>query len=109
MSRPAVDVVVPFAGSDDALGDLLERMGALERRDGDTLTIVDNRAAAAAAAAVDADAAADARRADPPDADVPHVIAASGQQSSYYARNRGAELGRAPWILFLDADVDPPP
>ena len=88
MSRPAVDVVVPFAGSDSALADLLARMRVLELRDGDSLTIVDNRA--------------DARE-QPPD-----VVAAPAQQSSYFARNRGAERGHAPWILFLDADVDPP-
>jgi len=88
MSRPVVDVVVPFAGSDAALADLLARMRALELRDGDTLTIVDNRA--------------DARD------QAPDVVAAPAQQSSYFARNRGAERGHAPWILFLDADVDPP-
>jgi GT2 family glycosyltransferase len=85
--RPAVDIVVPFAGSDAALDDLLARMRAIERADGDTLTIVDNRPSATS-------------RGD--------VIAAPEQQSSYYARNRGAERGAAPWILFLDADVDPP-
>jgi mycofactocin glycosyltransferase len=29
--------------------------------------------------------------------------------TSYAARNDGAERGRAPWIVFLDADVDPSP
>jgi GT2 family glycosyltransferase len=27
-------------------------------------------------------------------------------RSSYHARNRGASAGRAPWLLFLDADVE---
>jgi GT2 family glycosyltransferase len=88
VSRPAVDVVVPFAGSDDALEDLLRRAHAIELGPQDTLTVVDNRA--------------DARTWEP------HVIAAPGQPSSYYARNRGAERGSAPWILFIDADVEPP-
>jgi GT2 family glycosyltransferase len=37
------------------------------------------------------------------------VVGAPARPSSYYARNRGAERGGAPWILFLDADVDPQP
>ena len=95
MSRPSFDVVVPFAGTDAALADLIRRMGAIALRDGDTLTIVDNRAQGSVP---------------PLDAGSPaEVIAAPLQQSSYHARNRGAERGHAPWILFLDADVDPAP
>jgi hypothetical protein len=81
-------VVVPFAGSDAALEDLVRRMSAIERGEADTLTIVDNRPDARERSGV--------------------VIAAPLQQSSYHARNRGAARGSAPWILFLDADVDPP-
>ncbi|HEX4734147.1 MAG TPA: glycosyltransferase [Thermoleophilaceae bacterium] len=89
MIRPAVDVVVPFAGSDAVLDDLLRRLQAIELRSGDTVTVVDNR----------------------PDAGDrgEHVIAAPEQQSSYHARNRGAARGDAPWLLFIDADVDPAP
>ena len=89
MSRPAVDIVVPFAGSDAALDDLLERLAAIERRDGDTLTVVDNRPGASDRGE--------------------HVLAAPDQQSSYHARNRGAARGNAQWLLFIDADVDPAP
>ena len=89
MTRPAVDIVVPFAGSDDELDDLLARVRAIRRGPDDTLTVVDNRAQG---------------RTGEPD-----VLCAPGQPSSYYARNRGAERGHAPWILFIDADVDPPP
>jgi hypothetical protein len=85
--RPAVDVVVPFAGSDAALDDLLRRLRAIELRSGDTVTVVDNRPGAADRGE--------------------HVIAAPDQQSSYHARNRGAARGSAPWLLFIDADVDP--
>jgi hypothetical protein len=84
--RPAVDIVVPFAGSDAALDDLLHRLQALELRSGDTLTVVDNRP-------------------DGRDRGT-NVVADPVQQSSYHARNRGAACGKAPWILFIDADVD---
>lgn len=87
MIRPAVDIVVPFAGSDAELGELVQRMRTIDLRSGDTLTIVDNRATAT-------------DRGD-------NVIADPDQQSSYHARNAGARRGSAPWILFVDADVDP--
>jgi GT2 family glycosyltransferase len=87
--RPAVDIVVPFAGSDAELDDLLQRLSAIDLRSGDTVTVVDNRP--------------DARDRGE------HVIAAPDQQSSYHARNRGAARGNAPWLLFVDADVDPAP
>lgn len=89
MTRPAVDVVVPFAGADEALEDLLERLRAIELRGGDSLTVVDNRPGSRDRGAI--------------------VIADPVQQSSYHARNRGAARGRAPWLLFIDADVDPSP
>ncbi|HEX8206609.1 MAG TPA: glycosyltransferase, partial [Solirubrobacteraceae bacterium] len=91
MTRPAVDVVVPFGGG--ALGPVLRWAGALERGDGDTVTIVDNRERPEDVAMV------------PPGV---RLVAAGAIASSYYARNAGARLGRAPWILFLDADVEPP-
>jgi glycosyltransferase involved in cell wall biosynthesis len=87
--RPAVDIVVPCAGSDAALDDLLTRLKAIELGDGDTLTVVDNRP--------------DSRDRGE------HVLADPDQQSSYHARNRGAARGSAPWLLFIDADVDPAP
>jgi GT2 family glycosyltransferase len=34
---------------------------------------------------------------------------AAGRATPGYARNRGAERGHAEWLLFLDADVVPPP
>jgi glycosyltransferase involved in cell wall biosynthesis len=89
VTRPVVDIVVPFAGSDSDLGDLVGRLSAIELKEGDTLTVVDNRPDAVDLAG--------------------NVVAAPAQQSSYHARNRGAERGDAPWILFIDADVDPPP
>lgn len=87
-TRPAVDVVVPVAARDAAaLSAVLERVRAsLELRADDTLTVVDNRALGL---------------------DHPDVRVAPELRTSYYARNRGATRGGAPWLLFLDADVRP--
>ena len=92
MPRPAADVVVPFAGRDDALGDLLHRLAALRTSAGDTVTVVDNRRRA--------------RRPAPPDG--VGLVEAAGTPSSYSARNAGARRGAAPWIVFLDDDVEAP-
>jgi Glycosyl transferase family group 2 len=90
--RPAIDVVLPFRGSDAELERVAARLATLGLRPGDTLTIADNRPDAA-----------DARRG-------PVRIAAAGErQTSYHARNRGAAGGGAPWVVFLDADVLAPP
>lgn len=81
MPRPAVDVVMPFAGSAPAFDAARARLARLRLAEGDTAIIADNR----------------------PGGD------AGGRPGSYFARNRGAERGRNPWIVFLDADVEPPP
>jgi GT2 family glycosyltransferase len=92
-ARPPVDVVVPFHGSDAALTALLDRLERLRRRDGDTVTVADNRATATT----------------PWQHGSVRVLAAPAEQSSYHARNVAARAGRNPWLLFIDADVEPPP
>lgn len=85
--RPSVDVVVPYAGSAAALRELIARLEALPLAGHDTLTIVDNR---------------------PPGMEpVDGVLRAPERQSSYFARNAGARHGSNPWLLFIDADVQP--
>ena len=91
VKRAAVDVVVPFAGDESELRDLLRRLARLDLADHDTVTVVDNRPPGAARV------------------DDPRVISAPERQSSYFARNRGAARGDAEWLLFIDADVEPPP
>lgn len=92
MERPSVDVVLPFRGSDAQLALVVERLAALELGPGETVTVADNRAGSADAAQ-----------------DHVSILGAGELQTSYHARNRAAAQGSAAWIVFLDADVLPPP
>jgi len=90
-SRPAVDVVLPFRGSDEALERVAQRLGGLELRRGDSVTLADNRPGAVGGWRGPV-----------------RILAAQGRQTSYFARNQGVAVGAAPWIVFLDADVHAP-
>jgi GT2 family glycosyltransferase len=92
--RPAVDVVVPFMGSGPELTELCRHLESLTVRDDDTISVVDNRPAPQAVSVAFARV---------------RIISASELQTSYYARNRGARGGHAPWLLFIDSDVRVPP
>ena len=87
MEREAADVVVPVAGSAEEVRAVLARMRGLRLRSGDTLTVVDNRGTGV---------------------DEPDVLVATRTPTSYHARNAGALRGSAPWLVFLDADVEAP-
>ncbi|HEX8742425.1 MAG TPA: glycosyltransferase [Thermoleophilaceae bacterium] len=91
MGRPPVDVVTPFAGTDDELARVRATLAGLALADGDSVTVADNRPGAAGAAAG------------------VRVVPAPRVRSSYHARNVGAAAGSADWIVFLDADVLPEP
>jgi cellulose synthase/poly-beta-1,6-N-acetylglucosamine synthase-like glycosyltransferase len=91
-TRPAVDVVLPFRGSDEQLERVAQRLAALRLQPGDTVTIADNRPGAT-----------DSTRGPV------RILGAGERQTSYHARNRGVAAGRAPWLVFLDADVLPSP
>jgi GT2 family glycosyltransferase len=88
-----VDVVIPYAGSAGALQALLARLAALELDRRTTVFVADNRPLGEPPVM--------------PPADGPvRLIRAPGKRSSYHARNRAAAAGDAPWLLFLDADVE---
>jgi len=88
VTRPAVDVVIPVAGTAVRVADVVTRARALTLREGDTVTVVDNRGVGV---------------------DDPDVIVADAVRTSYYARDAGARRGSAPWLVFLDADAHAPP
>lgn len=91
--RPAVSVIVPFAGE---RSEGLRALAALERldlRDADELILADNTATGCLK--------------DLPGSAVT-LVAAPAERSSYYARNMAAEAASGEWLLFLDADVRPP-
>jgi hypothetical protein len=94
VTRPGVDVVIPFAGAEQELDDLLVRLSRLRLGEGDSLAVVDNRSEAGRSPT---------RLAAPVT-----IIPARARRSSYFARNAGARRGKAEWILFIDSDVEPP-
>jgi cellulose synthase/poly-beta-1,6-N-acetylglucosamine synthase-like glycosyltransferase len=94
IDRPAVSVVVPFAGDRAAGQAALALLRSLDRCDGDELILADNCGAIAQ------------QPLEPPDIT---VIRADGERSPAHARNTGARAATNAWILFLDADTLAPP
>jgi GT2 family glycosyltransferase len=91
--RPAVSVIVPFAGSQAQLWQLLDHLVALRLRDGDEVIVADNRPGACIIE----------------EPSRVRIVAANGLRSPGFARNRGAREAGADWLLFVDADVTPIP
>jgi GT2 family glycosyltransferase len=93
-SRTAVSVVVPFRG-DRAAGDrLVAALGCLDVRDGDEVIVADNTRSGATRWIARTGI---------------RVVRAARERSAYHARNEGARVASADWILFLDADCRPRP
>ncbi len=90
--RPPISVVVPFRGTEAEASRLLAALVRLRLRPDDEALVVDNGGSLAL------EGLAHGRV---------EVAVATGERSSYYARNAGAERTRAPWILFMDADCAP--
>lgn len=90
--RPAVSVVVPFAGDMSAAERMAGSLAGLRTAPGDELVVADNSGGVAAGLN-----------------GLARVVAADGERSSYHARNAGARSATAEWLLFMDADCTPEP
>src|SRR4051794_20802517 len=90
-TRPAVSVIVPFAGSKTEAEKAVVALERLRIRPGDQVIVVDNSPG------------------EPRPDGIAEWVSAPDLMSSYYARNVGAEHARNDWLLFLDADCEPEP
>jgi mycofactocin glycosyltransferase len=88
--RPAVSVIVPFAGADADLDALVARLGALGRGPEDELIVADNRPRPA-----------------PGERGPVRVLDAAGVRSPAFARNAAARAAHGEWLVFVDADTTP--
>jgi glycosyltransferase involved in cell wall biosynthesis len=93
IERPAVTVIVPFAGTASDAAELEPNLSRIGLSKGDEVIVVDNSREQVMATG---------REQRPFE-----VIAATGIWSSYYARNCGARHAANEWLLFLDADCAP--
>jgi hypothetical protein len=89
MSRPAVSVVMPFAGDLAAAGAALQTLSELQIGPDDELIVADNSGVLGTVDGI-------------------RVVRAAAEQSPAHARNVGAEQAQRDWILFLDADCRAP-
>jgi mycofactocin glycosyltransferase len=98
VTRPAVSVVVPFRGDEWDARRLAANLEALEVGDGDQLIVADN-----------SDGESSYRFPSGGEAKGQLVVRATGERSSYHARNAGAAAAAGDWILFVDSDCVPHP
>lgn len=87
--RPAVTVVMPFAGDSAEAQEAASVLGKLETQAGDEMILVDNSGTASEVSGI-------------------AVVRAGAEHSPAHARNVGAEHATDDWILFLDSDCRAP-
>lgn len=93
-ARPAVSVIVPFYGGADEARRLADGLAGLRLRPGDEVLVADNTPGQIAGRGI---------------GDSIRVVPAGDVQSSYSARNLGAEAACNDWLLFMDSDCRPSP
>jgi GT2 family glycosyltransferase len=88
-NRPAVSVIVPFAGSREQLDTLVAELERLELGDEDEVVVAVNRPSVGIK---------------PPSGRV-QIVDATGLRSPGFARNQAAARAGGEWLLFIDADT----
>ena len=91
--RPPVSVVVPFLGELAEAERLVAELRRLELGPGDQLILADNTRSGIAAGL---------------GGGALEVVGAAATRSASFARNAGAAVARGEWLLFFDADCQPP-
>jgi mycofactocin glycosyltransferase len=89
-----VSVVVPFRAGSGQAARLAAVLDSIGRGPDDELIVADNTDHGLGAEVLGS---------------VARVVRATGERSSYHARNVGARLASNQWILFVDADCEPAP
>jgi GT2 family glycosyltransferase len=100
--RPSVDIVVPFAGTPTELEAVCRRMATIRLRPGDSLVVVDNTPDR-----VPEQETVDTRSANGAGRMNVTVLRAAERRTPAFARNQGAAIGSAEWLVFIDADAAP--
>jgi GT2 family glycosyltransferase len=89
---------VPFRGSEEDARRLAKNLEPLQLRAGDELIVADNSPDGPRP-----------RFASGSDGNLGIVVRATGERSSYHARNVGAARATGEWLLFIDSDCVPNP